>query len=176
MREAGKEYKDSTVGAAIFSCDKRYRYTLSREWNGGDSRSVNFLMCNPSIATAEILDPTVAGCLKRSIEWGYSRMVVTNIFALRSTDPKGLLTVNDPIGPENDTAIAEQAAKADLVICAWGSASKLVPERAKQVLTILKSNGVQPYALKVSEKTGQPWHPLYLSHKLKPFKWNPEGW
>src|SRR6185437_4527136 len=96
-----------------------YRYTLTREVSDGGKGTVNFLMLNPSTADAEEDDPTITRCINYTRDWGYDRLVVTNLFALRSTDPAGLRTAEKPIGPENNRHIRVEAAHAQLVVCAW---------------------------------------------------------
>lgn len=154
--------------SAIFSPCRSYRYTLTREW--GDGPTLVVIMLNPSTADELLDDPTVAGMIKRAQAWGYGRLVVLNLFAWRSTDPRALKTVSYPVGLSNDARIVTEAAKAAMVICAWGSASPLVPERAEHVKTTLIENGIKLHYLKMG-KTGQPWHPLYLRHDLKPTEW-----
>lgn len=48
---------------------------------------------------------------------------MTNLFALVSTDPKGLYSVEDPVGPENDRYILQAVQETMVVIAA------LVPGR-----------------------------------------------
>lgn len=162
---------DQSTGA-VFSEDLMHRYTLWRRWGSGGM--LNFIGLNPSTATAEISDPTVTRMINRAKAMGFGGLFVTNIFALRSTDPKGLLGVTDPIGPRNDEAIREIAKVSEMVICGWGSASKLVAQRAAHVRSSLVGWGLHErvYALKVSDRTGMPWHPLYLPSFLEPFRWN----
>ena len=93
-------------------------------------------------------------------------MDVTNIFALRSTDPKGLKLVDDPNGPDNDAAIVKIAKRADLVIIGWGTHSAL-NDRHTQVLELLKPV-CKPMCLAIT-KHGFPKHPLYLRADLEPF-------
>ncbi len=158
------------TGSAVFSECGLYRYKLGRKWDSG-SGCCNFLMMNPSTATAEVLDPTVNGCLKRAQEWGYNELSVTNIFSLRSTDPKGLLDVQDPVGPYNDAAIIEEAYISDLVVCAWGGCSPLIAARAEMVKKMIRPFNENITYLRMG-KTGQPWHPLYIPLKEKPILWN----
>lgn len=156
------------LGGAVFSPCERYRYTL---WRGSGYPVLAMICLNPSTATAEISDPTVTRQVKRAKMLGYSKFVMLNLFAFRSTDPAGLLTVDDPVGPDNDDHIVSQATAADLLICAWGSASPLVRERAKHVLELLADVGKTPHYLRMSETTGQPWHPLYLGFDAVPTPW-----
>lgn len=159
-------------GAAVFSPCERYRYTLSRTWSQSRyCRTLAMICLNPSKATAVTSDPTVTRQVKRAQMLGFGRFVMLNLFAFRSTDPAGLLTVEDPIGPDNDDHIIEEAENADLVICAWGSASPLVPDRAKRVLSLLADVGVKPHYLRMSDKTNQPNHPLYLPYAEQPKLW-----
>ena len=43
-----------------------------------------------------------------------------NLHALRSTDPKGLRLVKDPVGPKNEQALRRMTRRAELVVAAWG--------------------------------------------------------
>jgi len=156
-------------GAAVFSPCEQYRYTLSRKW-AQSGRTLAMICLNPSTATATTSDPTVTRQVKRAHMLGYHKFVMLNLFAFRSTDPAGLLTIADPVGPDNDAHIAYEAQRAALLICAWGSASPLVPDRAKRVLEILADVGAKPHYLRMSE-TGQPWHPLYLPYSEQPKPW-----
>ncbi len=162
-------FPESTTGA-IFSPCRKYRYALFRTWDDGPT--VNFIMLNPSTADETANDPTIERQVRRVIRWQqrgvkFGGIVVTNLFAWRSTDPSALRHVDDPVGPENDVSIQEQAALAGMVICAWGGDGELFG-RSAQVTKLLKGT---LYALKVSDKTGQPHHPLYLSYSLKPMIW-----
>lgn len=157
---------------ADFSACQKYRYALWRVWDESKPFLVSICL-NPSTADATNDDPTVAGMIKRARAWGYGGFVMLNLFAWRSTDPKGLLACEDAVGEQNDLAIlswifpvGEPARK---VICAWGSSSKLVPARAAQVLAMLHRFGADLYYFRMGKT--QPWHPLYLPHALEPTKW-----
>jgi hypothetical protein len=105
-------------GAELSPC-RRYRYRLWRRWSDGPV--VNFVMLNPSTADAEQDDPTVRRCVGFAKSWGAGGLVVTNLYALRSTDPKALWTADDPVGPENAFHLGSGALGADTVVCAWGA-------------------------------------------------------
>ena len=152
---------------AEFSAGRDYRYSLFRRW-GTSGRMCNFLMLNPSTADENDNDPTVERCERRAHEMGYDGLVVTNIFALRSTDPRYMLRNEYPVGAENDAHVVRHATESAIVICAWGKDGGH-RGRSSEIKKLL--SGVDLYALKVSPKTGEPFHPLYLSYKLAPFLW-----
>ncbi|MFM7087976.1 MAG: DUF1643 domain-containing protein [Candidatus Paceibacterota bacterium] len=154
------------VGTASFSKEYKYRYRLSRVWDISKPR-VNFIMLNPSTANSKVLDPTVTRCAKYALSWGMGSLEVTNIFALRSTDPKKLILYTDPVGKGNDYALAAAAAAADLVIVAWGSNGHLY-DRDKKVLNLLKKSDL--FCLRVNKSTA-PAHPLYLPSNLTPVRY-----
>jgi hypothetical protein len=156
---------------AVFSDDEQYRYKLIVGW-GGNSQWVNFIMLNPSTADEVVNDPTVERCQRRAKEWGYSGFIVTNIFALRSTDPKKLYSTPDPIGPANDEAIVESAMSTDLVVCGWGGHGKFMG-RGDYVRAMLAAMHIAPTALRVT-KSGQPGHPLYIPYSAKPIPYQLE--
>lgn len=123
--------------------------------------TVAFCMLNPSTADETKNDPTVKRCLGYATAWGASDLIVVNIFALRSTDPKKLYTESYPVGDENDLHIAYAAREADIFVCGWGNHGKL-RGRQDQVLRLLRSEAplAKPCAFKVN-KAGTPVHPLY---------------
>ena len=152
-------------GSATFSPDRVYRYTLTRVWDP-DAPVVNFLMLNPSTADAFRLDPTNRRCVGVAMAWGFGAVVTTNLFALRSTDPKGLRAAADPIGSDNDAAIVDAARSADLVIAAWGNHGVHL-DRGRQVMGLLRNADIEVHHL---HRTGadQPGHPLYLPGDATP--------
>jgi hypothetical protein len=143
---------------ATFSACRTWRYRLSREW--GDGPRLNIIGLNPSTADETQDDPTIRRCIRFARDWGYSGLVMTNIFAFRSTDPKGLTTARDPIGPDNDVALVAEALAAGEVVAAWGVWGRWF-RRGERVEQLLASADV---TLKVFglTKGGYPKHPLYL--------------
>ncbi len=155
---------------AIFSEDGRYRYTLRRTGLGGDGQCL-FIMLNPSTADAETDDPTIRRCTSFAKAWGFSQLWVGNLFAYRATDPKELLTVDDPVGPDNDRYLMDLAMSANLVVCAWGNGEMPVKGRRGQgVLTELVWEGLTIHHLGMT-KSGRPKHPLYLKASTIPIEW-----
>ena len=157
----------SATGSAIFSPCHTWRYVLRRDFGTGQS-SVNFIMLNPSSATATRDDATIRRCTGFARQWGFATLVVTNLFALRSPEPQALRRAADPIGPENDAHLLEQARRAGAVVVAWGNHGAL-GGRAARVLDLL---GALP-ALRLEHfgatRAGQPRHPLFVparTHRL----------
>ena len=155
------------ASCAIYTDDYNSRVFLSRIWGKGELY-VNFIMLNPSTATHTQLDPTVTRCYNWGKAWGFDGIFITNIFALRSTDPKNLYVVNNPKGSGNDKAIGWTARKSSKIIAAWGRHG-LLHNRSSEVLEILKNHKI--YGLKLT-KDGIPGHPLYLPSNSKPFPLN----
>ncbi len=89
--------------------------------------------------------------------------MVLNAFALRSTDPKLLRSVEDPNGPANDEVIRQTLATFNLacpVIVGWG-ADSTVRQRSFEVLALIAAEGYDVACLGVTS-AGYPRHPLYL--------------
>lgn len=155
---------------AEFSPCRLYRYRLWRIWGEpAQPKRLCMVMLNPSTADEFKNDPTVERCCRRARMWGFDRIDVVNIFALRSTDPKGLYQCEDPVGEGNDAAIVEAAKSADLTVAAWGNHGQL-GGRGQKVLELLRNVGVEPRAFKLS-KVGEPVHPLYQPYSAKPQPW-----
>lgn len=150
---------------AEFSACKTYRFRLWRIWDASRPPLV-MVMLNPSKADVDFNDPTVERCTRRAMALKCGGIVVANIFALVSTDPKALYPCPDPVGHGNDEAILRAVGGGGLVLCGWGKHGNHLG-RGAQVLTMLESNGVTPYCLDQNED-GTPTHPLYLPYSLKP--------
>lgn len=158
---------------AIISPCGLYRYRLERDLGGVEADpnrhvAVAFVMLNPSTADAERDDPTIRRCIGYARRWGYGKLIVGNAYAWRSTDPAGLWTAPDPVGPDNDQHIKQIARDADLVVCAWGAHASA--DRARRVYELITSAGRQPRALTLT-KAGAPGHPLRLRADLRPVPW-----
>ncbi len=105
-------------GGAVITGD--YRYLLWREWDS-KSKTVSFIMLNPSRADAEVNVPTITRCINFAKSWGYGRLEVVNLFAYRTPHPSLLKQVAEPIGSDNARHILESVSKCDRVILAWGN-------------------------------------------------------
>lgn len=156
-----------TTGA-VFSPCKLYRYRLWRTWDASRP-PLNFLMLNPSTADELANDPTVERCERRAQEYGFGGLVVTNLFAWRSTDRAVLRRVPEPVGEQNDAYILGCAQEAGTVICAWGNDGGW-KGRSRAVLAMLcAANGIAAklHALRITG-AGEPEHPLYVGYDHKP--------
>ena len=98
--------------------------------------------------------------------WGYRHLVVLNIFALRSTDPRRLYDHPDPVGPDNERWFREVLPSCSQVVCAWGNHGRL-HDQGKVAIGWIRDVGHVPRMLRIT-KVGQPQHPLYLPGDLVP--------
>ena len=162
--------------SAVISDCGQYRYVLRRFFDAGpDDMKRNLLtwiMLNPSVATAEIDDPTIRRCMNFAASWAYDGITDMNLFAYRSTYPNDLHNVDDPVGPENDATIERESASG-LVVAAWGVLGTFLDREAK-VVSILNRLGVKTMCLGMT-KHGRPKHPLYVAAatELQPFSVRP---
>lgn len=158
-------------GGAVYDPSGVYRYWLERwELGGQKERRVNFLMLNPSTATAETSDPTVRRCEGYAARWGFDRLIVTNLFAFRSTDPRRLRGLGRAaIGEANDAAILEAAQLAEFTVCAWGADPATKP-RGLVVAGTLLAEGVDLRVLGLTQDRA-PRHPLYMRGDAEPVAW-----
>ena len=142
-----------------------YRWTLERDL--GDllaPREKHVLICglNPSTADAERDDPTSRRVIGFARREQATHLTMVNLYAARTTDPKGLKDFGDPVGAANDQVIADAARKADLIIAAWGKPpGKTGKARARRVLDLLTTAG-DVYRIGPPTLEGHPRHPLYL--------------
>jgi hypothetical protein len=159
--------QDYLKATAWFSDCGQFRYRLTRRWSDGPT--IAFIGLNPSIANAEILDPTVTRCVRRAQALGYGQITMLNLFAFVSTDRSVLakrVRAGLPIvGDRTDQVIRRETGRANLVLCCWGVTGTLAG-RSEEVLTrVLRDRPL--YCLRRT-RGGHPEHPLYLPYALKP--------
>jgi hypothetical protein len=152
----------------VFGPDRKYRYLLKHTWESHFApRLCAWIGLNPSVADETRLDPTLRRIRKFSTAWGYNAFIMTNLFALVSTDPKRLYTEPDPIGPENDAYILQAVCESELVVASWGTLGR-IQNRCTGVLKFLSE--VDLHCLKRT-KDGYPSHPLYVAGETKPMRY-----
>ena len=147
---------------AVFSCCERYRYSLTID---GPDDLCCFVGLNPSTADEFVDDPTVRRCRNFARDWGYGGLVMLNAYGFRSTDPKGLLTIDDPVGSGNDDAMIEWFARSPRILLAWGRHAD--PARAARIHELLAPHRSKCVAL-VKNKGSRPTHPLYVAANTQP--------
>lgn len=110
---------------ALLSPCERYRYRLSRTWDTSRSM-VAFVLLNPSTADAERDDMTVTKCVGFAEQWGYGRIEIANLFALRASKPEELRSAVPPQGPDNDEHLRDVLSIGCAVVVGWGASIEKV--------------------------------------------------
>jgi hypothetical protein len=157
-----EEYRRLERGAIYSDC-KKYRYLLWRRWS--NVRPLVCCMLNPSTATAEKNDNTVAQMENRAKQAGHGGIIVTNLFAYRSTYPAVLWKQDDPVGEDNDDAIKLAASLGGWVMCAWGNDGKKFM-RSEIVRHMLSD--IPLFALGLTD-SGEPRHPRGCEYNSWPY-------
>ena len=148
-------FGDEMQRTATISPCGRYRYDLTRRWAAGPTAL--WVMLNPSTADADIDDPTIRRCIGFSKRDGYGSLTVVNLFAYRATDPKDLLTADDPEGPDNWWHVQRAVRSSDAVVFAWGAASIADGHHLWHGGALIPSPLCLGHTL-----SGAPRHPLYV--------------
>jgi len=155
---------DDIKRMAVISEDGTYRYSLIRRWSNGPL--LNWIMLNPSTADSVQDDPTIRRVMRFTRDWGRAGCWITNLFALRATDPRELARHPEPVGQGNDAHIASAARESPVTVCAWG-AHPMAVDRAADVLEMLRAAHTELRCLRLT-KAGQPSHPLYVRADTRP--------
>jgi hypothetical protein len=163
------------VSDAGFSPCGRYRYWLERRFDGlalGDGPAAVHILMNPSTADIDFDDPTVRGCMERGRLWGFGSVVILNAFAYRATNPKRLMEVDDPVGPDNDATIVRFLPRAGRLVVGWGELPKPLRGRGDALAGLLQRLGAHPLCFGVN-KSGAPRHPLFQRRDAVLEPWPP---
>jgi len=174
---------------AVFSADKKYRYTLEMAYhkdllNRHRDKGLTVILKNPSSADEKRSDSTI-----RKVEtyiWrkfpDVGHLNIYNIFAFRATDAIELQQLMQDCGPEagvgekNDHYLTVLLERSDYLVCAWGGPSTigkdLYKARVGRVKTIIRQAFSGPvYHVKGSQDTKEPLHGLMwgYDYELRPF-------
>lgn len=154
-------------GGAIISDCKKYRYILVRQWNMNKPK-IGWILLNPSIADATKTDPTLTRLLRRADKEGYGTLMITNLFALISSNPK-ILRLQDPhekaIGKDNDKYIRYMLREVDTLALGWGIYGSFL-DRNLDVKNIIREEHRKPMCLNKTNN-GEPTHPLFQEYNKK---------
>jgi hypothetical protein len=161
--------EDDRSGAIISACGK-YRYHLWRRWDELSPMMV-WVMLNPSTADATTDDPTIRRCIGFAKLHGCGGISVKNVFALRVTDPRELLSSSDPFGENEDYLLgARSVTLLTKLVVGWGAkmgGKRLAPYYAKARVLLLPQ---KPNCFGTT-KSGDPRHPLYLPNAAPLIPW-----
>lgn len=147
-----------TTASATYSPCELYRYELAITWS--DRPAVMVIGLNPSTATERDNDPTITRLERWARRNGYGSLRMYNAYAFRSTNPKGLWQVEDPVGPLNFEFIMGAIATCATAVMAWGTNIKPAHESA-----LLSRLAWYPIFCFKETANGHPSHPLYLSNE-----------
>ncbi|SEM22717.1 hypothetical protein SAMN04488077_10369 [Roseovarius tolerans] len=155
---------DGVIGGATFSDCGRYRQALTRDWTaaGEAPRAVLFVGMNPSVAGAEVSDPTCHRELMFARDWGFTRYLKGNVLDWRATSPRDL--PHDPAlacSAANIPALVAMAQEAECVVMAYGKLHARYAEVVGGVLRAVAETG-RPLKCLGLNKDGSAKHPLYL--------------
>ena len=163
---------------ALFSSDKKYRYTLQMEYlpdlmDEQRNKTLTVILKNPSSADERRSDSTI-----RKVEtyvWqkfpDVKTLNIYNIFAFRATDAIELQQLmqkgglSEGVGEENDNSLTKLLQRSDYLICAWGGPSGINKDfyfsRIVRVKEIIGKDFSGPvYRVRGRKETSEPLHGL----------------
>lgn len=166
---------DGVAGQAEFSKCGRYRHVLTRDWTMANSapRAVLFVGLNPSVAGADMSDPTCHREMTFAQDWGFTRYLKANLLDWRATSPKDI--PHDPQmarSPYNLAVVERLAAQSETIVMASGKVHKRYAQIEQDTLELLRSSG-KPMLCLGHNKDGSAKHPLYIRRDMQPIPFEP---
>ena len=160
--------------SAVFSECGRKRFRLERDL-GREGPTVAMLGVNPSMAGAEANDATIRKDIGFGERLGWGRLIKGNLFALVSTDIKGLRVLTTGRDIENDAHLEQIMRDADIVVACWGPPEKVpahLRNRWLRVVQIAAEIG-KPLHCIGTTSGGHPRHPLMTPYSTPLTVWSP---
>lgn len=155
---------DGVIGGATFSPCGRYRQALTRDWTpeGAAARAILFVGMNPSVAAADISDPTCHRELMFARDWGYTRYLKGNMLDWRATSPKDIpADADQACSADNIPALLAMADEAETLVMAYGKLHKRFNPVVTKILGAMQATG-KPLMCLGTNQDGSAKHPLYL--------------
>lgn len=148
-----------------------YRWTLTRQWDGRPTLLV--CMFNPSIADAEVDDPTITLLCQIASFNGYGGIRVVNGIPLRSSLPADAIDMANTWDKRRDwyqrdalqtnlSQIQQECARAGAVLLAWGALADRCAfwfDNVREEIECAVSEGTPIYCLGKTAG-GYPKHPM----------------
>lgn len=155
---------DGVSGTANLSDCGRYRPALTRDWTpaGGEPRAVLFVGLNPSVAAADVSDPTCHRELNFARDWGFTRYLKANLLDWRATSPRDIPA--DPDLARSEACLPQIAAfaeEAELIVLATGNVPKPFAGLYEEMLGCARASG-KPLKCLGKNQSGAAKHPLYI--------------
>jgi hypothetical protein len=139
-----------------------HRYAFATWWAGEAlNATVTWVMLNPATGDTDGKPrPILTGCRHRSERWGYSGLIVVNLFAFRTRDPRRLLNEDSKlaIGEHNDAIVHQVSGRTAETIAAWGDHGTFLA-RDKAAKQLLRAPKCLPKAHGTVSAKGQPFYP-----------------
>lgn len=155
----------------------RYLLHVALTASAPSPRILAVIQKNPSLADAERSDPTAGKVEAWARRNHFHQVIYVNLFALRSPDPARLnpIELGEAIGPDNDAAILQACAQADVVVAAWGNPcgieSTRYSRRIEAVLALLNNAGHALHRVGALTKAGYPRHGLHWNSAAELSVW-----
>jgi hypothetical protein len=96
-------------------------------------------------------DPTITRCIRQAERLGAGGVIVMNLFAWVATRRTEIYEVEEPVGADTDAELLNACQGASHVICGWGNDGRH-QGRDRQVLELLRANGIRPKALHITKE------------------------
>ena len=156
---------------AVFSGCRNYRYWLRRDLDMMNKKPLLWFMINPSLATESADDPTTRVVCNFALRWGFGIHAAVNGFAAITLNPKVMMAMDDPVGPDNDRYIKAAIQWCDdnggRIITAWGNPGTY-RNRHLEIMEMLKGRKLLRLGV---NKNGTPKFPYAIRKDVEPEEW-----
>ncbi len=126
------------------------------------ARSILFVGLNPSVAAADVSDPTCHRETVFAMDWGFTRFLKANVMDWRATAPTDI--PKDPAvarSPDNIPTLIRLADEAEVIVMATGNVPPRFHALYDETLDVLRKSA-KPLKCLGHNKSGMAKHPLYI--------------
>lgn len=161
---------DGVTGTACFSECGRYRHMLTRDWTaeGQSAKAVLFVGLNPSVAGADVSDPTCHREQTFARDWGFTRYLKANVLDWRATSPRDIpQDIDLACSVQNLETLSALVAEAETLVMASGKIHPRYNTLRDNVLSLMRGAD-KPLICLGHNKDGSAKHPLYIRRDARP--------
>ncbi len=162
------------IRGAVYDDQRSRRFQLIRDWTTTPKpRTLNLIGLNPSNAGAVRDDPTSRKGVGFATRWGFTRLVMTNLYATIATDPWDLPRWSG-YDYDNEGHLQKTMREADLVVVAWGSVgSRALLKKIEfpEILHWFNQFVRRDLYCIGTTRDGSPLHPSRTAYTTAPVLW-----